>query len=275
MKRSAFLLLLLLICPLTRAEKVATLSAPTGYVDDFASVLSSSARTDLEALCKEIHDKTKAQIFLVTIKTTEGEEASTFTNQLFAKWKIGEKKTDRGVLLLLSIDDHHRWIEVGYGLEGILNDAKVGDISRAMVPDLRAARYDEAAHTGILDIAQIIAQDSGVTLETSKDSTQSLEATTQPQPQDATDHKASPWLIALLILLFGGPVILFIILFVLARRRNAAFGSGLGGVNDSGSSFSSFGGSSSDSFTSSDSSSDSFSGGDGGSSGGGGAGGDW
>ena len=266
MKRLAFLLLLLLPALTTQAEKVATLPAPTSYVDDFASVLSSSTRTKLEALCNEVHNKTKAQIFFVTIKTTEGEEAKTFANQLFAKWKIGEKKTDRGVLLLLSINDHKRWIEVGYGLEGILNDAKVGDIGRAMVPGLRAADYNAAAQIGISQLAQIIALDSGVTLETSTtEAIAASESEAQPQPERPLIHNGSPWILAILIPLFLGPFIGIVLLARHNRRRYATFGS-------SSSSSDSFRSSSS---SSSDSSSSDFGGGDGGSSGGGGAGGDW
>jgi uncharacterized protein len=51
----------------------------------------------------------------------------------------GRKGSDRGVLVLLAVDDHKYRIEVGYGLEGILPDGKVGDIGREMVPDLRPA----------------------------------------------------------------------------------------------------------------------------------------
>ena len=112
--------------------------APTGYIDDYAHVLSPSAVSDMEATARELHDKTRAQVFLVTIGTLEGEPVESFANDLFAKWKIGEKKTDRGVLLLFAIKDHKRWIEIGYGLEPILHDAKVGDIGGDMVPALRA-----------------------------------------------------------------------------------------------------------------------------------------
>ena len=122
------------------AEKVATMPAPTAYVDDYAGVMTSQGKTEVEAICREVHDKTKAQIFVVTIKSLEGETVATFANELFHQWKIGEKKTDRGILLLLAIQDHKRWIEVGYGFEGILNDAKVGDIGREMVPSLHRGR---------------------------------------------------------------------------------------------------------------------------------------
>jgi len=270
---SRSLLLLLVITLPALAEKISSMPAPTGYIDDYASVLSVQAKTDLEGICNEVHNKTRAQIFLVTVKSTEGEEVQTFANELFAKWKIGEKKTDRGVLLLFAIKDRKRWIEVGYGLEGILNDAKVGDIGREMVPDLQAARYDAATRIGVLKIAQIIAADSGVTLDESLD--QSALENEQPTSSDtgSTPHltppRISPWLYLLLVPLFLGPVIGFFVLLHFARKRGVT---GPGWTSTRSSSDSSGSSSSSSDSSGSD---DSFGGGDGGSSGGGGAGGGW
>ena len=272
LSRSLLLLLLLSALPAV-AEKVATMPAPTGYIDDYAGVISAPAKANMEALSREVHDKTKAQIFLVTIKTLEGEPVETFANELFAKWKIGEKRTDRGVLILFAINDRKRWIEVGYGFEGILNDAKAGDIGRDMVPALKAANYDEATKIGLQEISKSIAADSGVTLDQSLNSStpvdQPASSESAPSSQTASVHH-SPWLFLLLIPLFLGPLIGFFVLFHFARKR---------GVTGPGwSSYGSGSSSGDDSFSSSSSSSgsdDSFSGGDGGSSGGGGAGGDW
>ena len=55
-------------------------------------------------------------------------------------------------------------IEVGYGLEGILNDAKVGDIGRSMVPDATQGDYDDAVTLGVGQLSRVIAADAGVTL---------------------------------------------------------------------------------------------------------------
>src|SRR5277367_993908 len=173
MKRPTLLapLLLFLLSVLSSfAEKVTTTPAPTGYIDDYAHVFSADAESNMEALCRDLHDKTKAQVFVVTVNTTEGEPVETFANQLFANWKIGEKKTDRGVLMLFAIKDRKRWIEIGYGLEGILNDAKVGDIGRTMVPALQASNYDEATRLGVREVSRIIAADSSVTLNKLGDS---------------------------------------------------------------------------------------------------------
>jgi uncharacterized protein len=260
------------------AEKVATMPAPAGYVDDYAGVLSGAGKTELEDLCREVHDKTKAQVFFVTVKTLDGEAVETFANELFAKWKIGEKKTDRGVLLVLAIAEHKRWIEVGYGLEGILNDAKVGDIGREMVPELKAAKYDDAARTGVRGVSKVIAADAGVAIDGLGDaSSASSPASDDGAAQADTPslgvpsseiHGGGAWAVGAFFFLAFGLFGAFVWWRVRMFRRGnpgaALFGtSGSSSDSDSGSSF---GGGSSD---------DSFSGGDGGSSGGGGAGGDW
>jgi uncharacterized protein len=263
------LLLLLLVTMLPAfAEKVATMPAPAGYVDDYASVISSSAKSEMEDLSRELHEKTKAQVFLVTVKTLEGEPVETFANELFAKWKIGEKKTDRGVLILFAINDRKRWIEVGYGLEGILNDAKVGDIGREMVPALQSTQYDEATKIGLQEVSKVIADDAGVTLDGLTNSAQNnvLNPVTQLEPPTPSQ---SPLLTGLIIaFMFLSPVV-FIAFFIWRIKHGMRMGAG---VSSSGSD----GSGSRDIFSDSSSGSDdSFSGGDGGSSGGGGAGGGW
>jgi uncharacterized protein len=277
MKRTSalcrLLLLLAVVLP-SFAEKVSTTPAPTGYIDDYAQVFSADGKSNMETLCRELHDKTKAQVFVVTVNSTEGEPVETFANELFAKWKIGEKKTDRGVLMLFAIKDRKRWIEIGYGLEGILNDAKVGDIGRTMVPALQAANYDEAAQTGLRQITQVIATDAGVTLDTlaTPAPEESAPAPVTGPPPSSESLSPFRWLFLVPFLL---PILFFIFIFSIIVRavRTRGLTGGSSGYYDPGSSFSSTD-TRSDFGSSSDSGSD-FGGGDGGSSGGGGAGGDW
>ncbi len=170
-------LLSLLICFLIAAgsavaEALKDIPAPTNYVNDYAGVLNQSTIADLNALCRSLDTQTHTKLFVATIHKVDGDvPIQDFSLDLATQWKIGTKggkEGDRGLLLLLSVDDHKRWIQVGYGLEGILNDAKVGDIGRDMVPDLQAGNYDGAVRTGVNDLANGIAQDAGVTLATAQ-----------------------------------------------------------------------------------------------------------
>jgi len=194
------LLAALVLIPLAAfAERIQDLPKPTDYVSDFANVLSPQAVERLDRICAELdHSKADAQIAIVTVHNLDGEDAAEYAIQLEDKWKMGKKGSDRGALVLLAVDDHKYRIDVGYGLEGILNDAKLGDIGRAMVPYLRARDYDSAMILAVGRVAQVIATDAGVTLG---------EAPVAPRGHQRESSgsalaKLIPFLI--LFLLFGG-----------------------------------------------------------------------
>ena len=121
-------LFLLLPLQIAIAEQVSSLPKPNDYVNDYAHVLSADAVAKLDRICAELdHSQANAQVAVVTVHNLDGDDAADWANQLENKWHMGKKGSDRGVLVLLAVDDHKYQIDVGYGLEGILNDAKVGD----------------------------------------------------------------------------------------------------------------------------------------------------
>ncbi len=115
------------------------------------------------------------------------------------KW--ARKGSDRGLLLLLAVNDHKYRIEVGYGLEGILPDGKVGTIGRTMVPYLQQGNYDGAVTVAMQQIAQVIAADSNVQL----DPQWSAQANLRTQPAQRLTSKQ---------VLVGGLVLLIIIVII-------------------------------------------------------------
>jgi uncharacterized protein len=187
----------------TLAERVEDLPKPIGYVSDYASVLSPEAIARLERLCSQLdHSQANAQIAVVTIHTLNGADAAEYANALEDKWKMGRKGSDRGALVLLAVDDHKYRIEVGYGLEGILPDGKVGDIGREMVPLLRASDYDGAISQAVGEVAQVIAADAKVTLDEEP-------ALQQPVPRH---HSSGVSYVRLIILLIVVALYLFRVL---------------------------------------------------------------
>jgi uncharacterized protein len=137
---------------------------PAGFVNDYANVLSESARAQLTTLCTEVDQKAKAQIFVVTVPSLGGQPIEDFSLNLATKWGVGPKQTSSGVLVLFAIQDHRYRVEVGYGLEPILPDGKVGGFGREAVPYLRDNNYDAAITLVTRRIADVIAQDRGVSL---------------------------------------------------------------------------------------------------------------
>ena len=184
----------------SRAKPVADLPQPTDYVSDYAHVLSPEAIARLDSICTQLdHSQANAQIAVVTVHNLNGDDAADYADQLETKWKMGKKGSDRGALVLLAVADHKYRIEVGYGLEGILPDGKMGDIGREMVPDLRAGDYDGAVSLAVGEIAQVIATDANVTLEN------------QPAPDSAPAPQHPPAGVRVLQVIV---VVVFIVLFL-------------------------------------------------------------
>ena len=184
------------------AERVQDLPKPTSYVSDFAGVLSPETQASLNALCLQVSRQAHAQIAVVTVKSLDGEPIENFATALEDQWKVGKKGTDRGLLLIFAPNDRQYRIEVGYGLEGILPDGRVGDIGRQMVPYLQQSNYDAAVTMAVQQIAGVIAADAGVTL------TSGLRRVPAPVPQ------ARPLTFGELLVLGG---ILLLVIFFLAR----------------------------------------------------------
>lgn len=199
-----------------RAETVDKLPAPSSYVSDFAGVLDAASRQNMEQLCTELDRQAHAQIAVVTIHSLEGVSKEEFATKLEEKWKVGKKGTDKGVLMLFAVDERQYWIEVGYGLEGALNDAKVGDIGRSMRPELKTGAYGEAIYGGVRQVAENIALDAGVTLTT-------------PAPRQRRQEAGNRSGSGLGTFIKIGLIVFFLFLFFGRRGGRGGFGGGGGG----------------------------------------------
>jgi len=146
------------------AEPIASLR-PTNYVNDFAGVLDAATQASLNDLCQQVDQKAHGQIAVVTVKTTDGEDVFSYAVDLYQKWGIGKKGSDRGVMILLATQDRKFGASVGYGFEPILPDGKIGGFRREAVPYLARGDYAEGLSLMTTRVASVIAQDSGVTLD--------------------------------------------------------------------------------------------------------------
>jgi uncharacterized protein len=233
------------------------LAQPTSYVTDLAGVIDAESARSMEDLSHQVYEKAHATIEVVTVKSLDGSDIDSFTTALEDHWKVGAKGTDKGVLMVFAVAEHKDRIEVGYGLEGVLNDAKVGDIRRSMHDQLASGELGPGILFGERQLADVIAKDANVTL----DQTAPMQ---QPMQRPATQRRRGSGWPTILIFLFV--ILIFTrggrgggwLWFLLGNMMGGGFGGGGGRSGDGG------GGGGGD-----------FGGGFGGGSGGGGASGDW
>jgi uncharacterized protein len=180
---------------------------PQGYVSDFAGVMGAT-RAPTERLLAELEQKTGVQVAVVSLNSLDGGEAADFINRLFERWGVGGAEQDDGVMLLAAITDREVRIEVGYGLEPLITDARAGRIlDDSVIPFFREDRYGDGLASGAAAIAAVIAEDAGVELT-------GTGAVRPEQPAAQTDDTGGPGIIGS-ILRFG-----FLLLLVLVFIRN-------------------------------------------------------
>jgi len=152
------LFLWLLILPVLMAFSVAEVPNPQtshrGWVSDTTNTITSSDEQLLERSLQQIVDETGVEVALVTVQQC-AETPKAFAGALFEEWKIGDSKTDRGLLILMVMDKRRLEMETGYGLEGDLPDAwLVGMQRQHMVPWFKQGEYGLGLMTGVGKIAK-------------------------------------------------------------------------------------------------------------------------
>jgi len=251
---------------------------PAQYVTDNAHVLDAARASALNEKLAQFERDTSNQILVyIDRKLPPDSTIEQLGSEAIHQWGVGQKGKDNGAVLFLFIDDRKMRIEVGYGLESSLTDAKSRQITSTILrPLLKAGDYNGAAEQGA---AAMLTAARGEAL---KGTGTTVHERRRPQPQPSPGQQQSNLgvggCIALAMLLLGLP--LAIVILVLRKRGPRSASSGDTSVpyvppvsDSSSSSWSSFSSSDSSSSSSSDSSS-SFDGG-GGDSGGGGSSDSW
>jgi len=129
----------------------------TGRIVDLAQVLPPAVREQLSAELQAHEAKTTNQVAVLILPSLEGEPLFDLSHRVATSWQLGRKGTDNGVLLLIAIKDRKIRLEVGYGLEGVLTDARSAQIIRnEIVPKFRAGDIPAGVTAGVQAVLQTI-----------------------------------------------------------------------------------------------------------------------
>lgn len=138
---------------------VAEVAVPplTGRVVDQTGTLSRDQTATLEQTLKDFEDRKGSQIAVLIVPTTAPETIEQYALRVVEQWKLGRKKIDDGALLIVAKDDRKLRIEVGYGLEGVLNDATARRIiDEIITPKFRNGDFGGGITDGVDRILRVV-----------------------------------------------------------------------------------------------------------------------
>lgn len=149
----------------TQPQSPIPLPQPFTPVVDYANVIDAETRKKLESIYLNLKERADIEFAVVTVDTTGDQDIFDYSLAVYRGWGIGSKTND-GFLLLLAIKDRKYFTQVGYHLEGDLNDGLVGQIQRErLVPQLKQGNYSKAVSDTVQAYVATLAQKRGFTIE--------------------------------------------------------------------------------------------------------------
>lgn len=212
------------------------------YCTDGANVISSERENYYVSRSAALEAATGAQIVVATVSSLEGQDIDRYANSLFRAWGIGDQEKNNGLLILLAPNERQIRVEVGYGLEGRINDAKAGRlIDEYAFGYLADDEFDEGLYQLYNALLDEVYTEYG--LETPGDvATPEASRVSSGQEDNAMGEIAGVIILLLVIILSRGRIFLFLGGRG-GRGGRGGFGGGFGG-GFSGGGFSGGGGSS-------------------------------
>ncbi len=209
--KKLFLFILVFTSLVSAAQNIPATPNPPRLVNDFAHVMTADQIEQLENKLVAYDDSTSIQIAVVTVQTTGDYAIEDYALKILRDWKVGNKKTNNGIVVLAAIQDHKVYIATGYGMEGAVPDITAKQIVEdEIVPNFKQQNYFRG-----FDLAAdgIIKASHGEYVA--------------PSGYDQRKKKGGGGNIL-------GVIIFFVIIFILISRRGGGRGGGGGMFNRSG-----------------------------------------
>ncbi|MEQ1500545.1 MAG: TPM domain-containing protein, partial [Parcubacteria group bacterium] len=123
---------------------------PTGFVQDYANILTKDQVSQLENKLSQYEKSTTNEIAVVTIPSLDNDAIENVAQEIFTKWQIGKQDKNNGVLLLISLAERKTRIHTGYGVEGDLTDIGTSYIqSEVITPAFKQGDYFGGINSGL------------------------------------------------------------------------------------------------------------------------------
>jgi uncharacterized protein len=181
-----------------------SLPSYSGYINDYAGVLNQAETARLEELAKKLAGKTGAEMAVAIVKTAAPADPKTYAHELFNKWGLGQKGKDNGLLICLALEERRVEIEVGYGLEGVINDAKAGAIlDKYVIPYFKQGQYGEGLYNGAAALAAEIAKEAKVELGEGYEAKAEAEAKAKDKDEESEPMVTAAITILILLMMFA------------------------------------------------------------------------
>jgi uncharacterized protein len=128
--------------------------APAAYFNDYAGIVSAGTASQLNSTLENFERQTSEQILVAVYPKMQSDSSvEDYTVRVAQSWRAGQKDKNNGAVLFVFVQDHKVYLQVGYGLEGVLPDALVKRIvDEQITPRFKAGDFDGGLTAGVQSI---------------------------------------------------------------------------------------------------------------------------
>ncbi len=227
------LILLVLTTSLSFAQE---LPKPTGFVNDFAGLLTAESAKSLNDDLIAFEQRTSNEIVVVTVKSLGGKDIADYAREIGTTWGVGKKGKDNGIVFLIAPNERKMRIQTATGVRSILTDAKADEIrDNIVIPCFKSRNIPK----GIIDGTHAIIDaftPAPTPVEENKTAEAPAEVATPVTTSDSPQIDGQGWKEGLqnlgVLLAVGFVFALFCFFVIRPIRRRAAKSSVLGTKSD-------------------------------------------
>ena len=133
----------------TQVESKSPLPPPTGFVNDYAKVIDTGTKKDLETTLEKLKEDSKIEFAVVTVDTTGDQAAADYAMAVARGWGIGPKdESGGGLILLIAIKDRKWAIRWSKSLMSDLENGTEEELQSRMTGPFRQGKYSEGIMNG-------------------------------------------------------------------------------------------------------------------------------
>jgi uncharacterized protein len=198
------------------------LPSPFTPIVDQANVIDPDTVQKLGSIYLNLKERAQIEFAVVTIDTTGGQDISDYALAIYRGWGVGTKEND-GFLLLVAVKDRKYFTEVGYHLEGDLNDGLVGEIQRQhLVPHFKKQNYSQGIYETVQAYVATLGAKRGFSIEGTDQRYAYREAPQRPVSSRPGGLSSSCCMMI---------IILFVVILILSSLKRGGRGGGGGCLN--------------------------------------------
>ena len=181
-------------------------------VTDLTGTLTPGQQAEIEGRLEAFERRRGTQVAVLMLPTTQPEAIEQYSMRVVERWKLGRKKVDDGVLLIVAKNDRRLRIEVGYGLEGVLPDITAKRIiSDTIVPRFKQGDFYGGLVAGTDRILRVIEGERQPALKPVTPAP-GMAAEPRPRPPESDRDPFLKWFVAFFVAAVAAPVLMFFLL---------------------------------------------------------------